>query len=89
MDKFLDELKLGLKLLKLEWQEDLALYKKKFLHATLSEKKKEGITWHPVVIKKTKIGMGERLLIEGYRISDSWGSQCGQKGELGGNPPHG
>ena len=74
MDKFLDELKLGLKLLKLEWQEDLALYKKKFLHATLSEKKKEGITWHPILIKKTKIGMGERLLIEVERTDTNYPS---------------
>jgi ATP-dependent RNA/DNA helicase IGHMBP2 len=74
MDKFLDELKLGLKLLKLEWQEDLALYKKKFLHATLLEKKNEGITWHPIVIKKTKIGMGERLLVEVERADTNYPS---------------
>lgn len=74
MDHFLEELKQGLQLLKLEWQEDLALYKRKFLHATLSGKKKEGITWHPILIKKTKIGMGERLLIEVERTDTDYPS---------------
>lgn len=64
MDKVTEELIKGLKLLKQEWIEDLVQYKKKFLNASLIDKKKEGITWHPVQIKKSKIGMGERLLIE-------------------------
>ncbi|PZX51461.1 IGHMBP2 family helicase [Algoriphagus chordae] len=64
MDKVTEELKKGLKLLKLEWQEDLAQYKQKFLNSSLSDKKKAGITWHPVHLKKSKIGMGERLLVE-------------------------
>ncbi|WP_268036654.1 AAA domain-containing protein [Algoriphagus sp. PAP.12] len=64
MDKVTEELKKGLKLLKLEWQEDLAQYKKKFLNTSLQAKKKEGITWYPVQVKKSKIGMGERLLVE-------------------------
>ncbi len=64
MPNIAEELKHGLKLLKLEWQEDLAQYQKKFLNTSLSEKKKEGITWHPILLKKSKIGMGERLLVE-------------------------
>lgn len=64
MDKITEELKKGLKLLKVEWQEDLAQYKQKFLNSSLSDKKKEGITWHPVRLIKSKIGMGERLLVE-------------------------
>ncbi|UZD22568.1 IGHMBP2 family helicase [Algoriphagus halophytocola] len=64
MDKVTEELKKGLKLLKLEWQEDLAQYRQKFLHSSLADKKNAGITWHPVHLKKSKIGMGERLLVE-------------------------
>ncbi|MHA7128031.1 AAA domain-containing protein [Algoriphagus namhaensis] len=64
MDKVTEELRKGLKLLKQEWQEDLAQYKKKFLNTSLADKKKEGITWHPIQVKKAKIGMGERLLVE-------------------------
>lgn len=64
MDKVAEELKKGLKLLKQEWQEDLAQYKRKFLHTSLPEKKREGITWHPIQVKRIKIGSGERLVVE-------------------------
>lgn len=64
MPNITEELTKGLKLLRLEWQEDLAQYRKKFLNNSLSDKKKEGITWHPVQLKKSKIGMGERLMVE-------------------------
>lgn len=74
MPNYLEELKLGLKLLKLEWQEDLAQYKKKFLNTTVADKKKEGITWHPILLKKTKIGMGERLIVEVERTDTQYPS---------------
>ena len=69
-----EELKQGLKLLKLEWQEDLAQFQKKFLNTSLTEKKKEGITWHPIQLKKSKIGMGERLLVEVERLDNKYPS---------------
>lgn len=68
MPNISEELKQGLQLLKLEWSEDLAQYKKKFLNTSIADKKKEGITWHPVQLKKSKIGMGERLLVEVERL---------------------
>lgn len=71
MPNIKEELKNGLKLLKLEWQEDLAQYKKKFLNTSLADKKKEGITWHPIQLKKSKIGMGERLLVEVERFDSN------------------
>jgi superfamily I DNA and/or RNA helicase len=74
MDKVTEELKKGLKLLKQEWMEDLAQYKQKFLNSSLSEKKKAGITWHPVHLKKSKIGMGERLLVEVERLDSNYAS---------------
>jgi len=74
MDKVTEELKKGLKLLKLEWQEDLAQYKQKFLNSSLADKKKAGITWHPVHLKKSKIGMGERLLVEVERSDSNYAS---------------
>lgn len=77
MSNYLEELKQGLKLLKLEWQEDLAQYKKKFLNTSVADKKKEGITWHPILLKKTKIGMGERLIIEVERTDSSYPSAFG------------
>ncbi|MCS5488821.1 AAA domain-containing protein [Algoriphagus limi] len=74
MDKVTEELKKGLKLLRLEWEEDLAQYKKKFLNTSLADKKKEGITWHPIQVKKAKIGMGERLLVEIERLDSNQNS---------------
>lgn len=74
MDKVTEELKKGLKLLKLEWQEDLAQYKQKFLNSSLADKKKAGITWHPIQLKKSKIGMGERLLVEVERSDSTYAS---------------
>ncbi|SIN84844.1 AAA domain-containing protein [Algoriphagus halophilus] len=71
MPNIKEELKNGLKLLKLEWQEDLAQYKKKFLNTSLADKKKEGITWHPIQLKKSKIRMGERLLVEVERFDSN------------------
>jgi ATP-dependent RNA/DNA helicase IGHMBP2 len=63
MPNIIEELKQGLKLLKLEWSEDLAQYKKKFLNTSLADKKKEGITWHPIQLKKSKIGIQLSLRI--------------------------
>ncbi|HSF52792.1 MAG TPA: hypothetical protein VLA71_03520, partial [Algoriphagus sp.] len=74
MPNIIEELKQGLKLLKLEWSEDLAQYKKKFLNTSLADKKKEGITWHPIQLKKSKIGMGERLLVEVERLDSNYPS---------------
>jgi hypothetical protein len=74
MPNSLDELKTGLTLLQLEWREDLAQYKKKFLNTSVADKKKEGITWHPILLKKSKIGMGERLIIEVERTDTQYPS---------------
>lgn len=74
MPNIIEELKQGLKLLKLEWNEDLAQYRRKFLHTSLAEKKKEGITWHPIQLKKSRIGMGERLLVEVERLDSGYPS---------------
>ncbi len=74
MPNIIEELKQGLQLLKLEWSEDLAQYKRKFLNTSLAEKKKEGITWHPVTLKKSRIGMGERLIVEIERVDSRYAS---------------
>jgi ATP-dependent RNA/DNA helicase IGHMBP2 len=58
------ELKYTLQLLKQEWEEDLRQYQEKNLRGTLADKKKEGICWYPVVVKKVKIGYGERYIVE-------------------------
>lgn len=64
MSEIQEELKISLKLLKQEWQEDLEQYKKKFLYSSLSDRKDEGICWYPVSLKKTRFGYGERLIVD-------------------------
>ncbi len=64
MSNIKEELKVSLKLLKQEWEEDLQQYKKKFLYTSISDKKKEGVCWYPIRLKNTKIGLGERILVE-------------------------
>ena len=67
-----EELKHSLKLLKQEWEEDLSQYKKKFLYTSISDKKEEGVCWYPVLLKKSKIGFGERVLVELERLDTNY-----------------
>lgn len=59
-----EELKISLKLLKQEWEEDLQQFKKKFLYTSISDKKNEGICWYPVQLKKSRVGYGERWIVD-------------------------
>ena len=68
MGNIQEELRNSLKLLKQEWEEDLIQYKKKFLYTSISDKKEEGVCWYPVQLKKSKIGFGERLIVEFERF---------------------
>ncbi|MCH6201158.1 AAA domain-containing protein [Aquiflexum sp. LQ15W] len=68
MGNIQEELRNSLKLLKQEWEEDLQQHKKKFLYTSISDKKEEGVCWYPVQLKKTKIGFGERLILEFERF---------------------
>jgi ATP-dependent RNA/DNA helicase IGHMBP2 len=68
MGNIQEELRNSLKLLKQEWEEDLQQYKKKFLYTSISDKKEEGVCWYPVQLKKSKIGFGERLILEFERF---------------------
>jgi len=68
-----EELKISLKLLKQEWEEDLEQFKKKFLYTSISDKKEEGICWYPVQLKKSKLGFGERWIVDLERFDTSQG----------------
>ncbi|GGZ39564.1 helicase [Echinicola pacifica] len=63
MSKIQEELENTLKLLKIEWKEELEQYRAKTLGASITDKIKDGICWYPVQITKTRVGMGERLII--------------------------
>ncbi|AFL86191.1 Type III restriction enzyme, res subunit [Belliella baltica DSM 15883] len=80
MPNIQEELKTSLKLLQLEWKEDLEQYKKKFLYTSISDKKEQGVCWYPLQIKKSKIGLGDRLILELERF-DSNQSHVFQSGK--------
>ena len=75
-----EELEHSLKLLKKEWQEDLAQFKKKFLYTSIPERKSEGICWYPVHLKKSKSAFGDKLIVELERL-DSKQSHAFQSGK--------
>lgn len=75
-----EELKISLKLLKQEWDEDLQQFKKKFLYTSISDKKNEGICWYPVQLKKSCVGYGERWIVDLERF-DSKQSHVFQSGK--------
>ncbi len=64
MENSIEELKHVQALLSLEKKYDFEQYQKKILSAPLKEKVNEGVTWYPVVLDKSYIGTGERMIIE-------------------------
>lgn len=59
-----DELERVLQLLQIEQEEDRQQYKEKVLKSSLSERKQQGVSWYPIVIKESYYGVGERLILE-------------------------
>lgn len=49
--------------LKLEWDEDLRIYKQKVQHASISQRRKEGFLWYPIKINHYEIGTGGKLYV--------------------------
>jgi len=59
-----EELNKVSKLLKLEQEEDLAQYKLKSTRTSIQERKQSGLCWYPVIITKTEIGFGNKIVVE-------------------------
>ncbi|HYG40260.1 MAG TPA: AAA domain-containing protein [Cytophagales bacterium] len=57
-------------LLKIEEEEDKNQYNNKVLKYSLFERKQQGITWYPLIIRESYYGVGERLIVELERPSD-------------------
>lgn len=55
--------------LKIERDEDLKQYNEMFTRVGVTERRKNGLTWYPVVITNTEIGLGEYLVIEVERTT--------------------
>jgi predicted DNA helicase len=66
-----EELERLLELLRIEMEEDRKQYQEKMKFMTLQQRKEEGFTWYPLRIKDTYYGIGERLILEVERTSDT------------------
>lgn len=58
------------KLLKIERDEDFAQYKLHFSRNNINYRKENGVTWYPIIISNTEIGLGEYLIIDIERTTD-------------------
>ncbi|MCH7410321.1 AAA domain-containing protein [Belliella sp. DSM 111904] len=84
-----EELNFSLKLLKEEWKEDLQQYRNKFAYTSISDRKEQGVCWYPVMLKKSKIGMGDRVILELERtdVNQSHVFQSGKSVSIFSNQP--
>lgn len=58
------------KLLKIERDEDFAQYKQHFSRNNINHRKQNGVTWYPIVITNTEIGLGEYISIDVERTTN-------------------
>lgn len=70
MKEALDRLVHLRKLLKVERDEDFNQYKEHFSRNNINHRKANGVTWYPVVITNTEIGLGEYLSIDIERTTN-------------------
>jgi ATP-dependent RNA/DNA helicase IGHMBP2 len=64
MNSSREELEHLLSILSIEQEADREQYKEKVLKSSLSERKRLGVSWYPIVIKESFYGTGERLILE-------------------------
>lgn len=76
------ELKNLIQLLKIEKDEDLFQYKIKILDTSISQRKFEGVCWHPVNLEKTEFDAGERLIVKISRHRENNYPHLFQSGKL-------
>src|SRR6478735_1758627 len=66
-----EELEKLISVLRIEQDEDRKQYREKVLLNPISERKRIGVTWYPIVIKESYYGVGERLILEIERPSNT------------------
>lgn len=78
----IESLQHTLALLKEEKEEDLRQYKEKILRTSLQERKKSGLSWYPVILKRTVFGTGEKIIVALERTSELDRPHVFQSGKL-------
>lgn len=59
-----------LRLIRKEREEDRKQYESKIGNRSLHDRKKEGVTWYPVMVNKSYVGTGERWIFQIERTTD-------------------
>jgi superfamily I DNA and/or RNA helicase len=71
-----------IELLKIEKDEDYAYYQRKMLNTSIDERRKQGVTWYPVVVQNQWLSTGERFTIEIDRTSHQEKNHAFQVGSV-------
>jgi ATP-dependent RNA/DNA helicase IGHMBP2 len=81
-----EELESLRRLLYIEQEEEFRQYKEKFIQSSLSERRENGLTWYPIVVKGTEPGLGGVITLEISRTSEAAGQphmfQPGKNAEI-------
>ncbi|MBC7473679.1 MAG: AAA family ATPase [Candidatus Sericytochromatia bacterium] len=77
-----EDLEKVLKLLKIEQDEEINQYRLKVLETPLSIRKKQGITWYPILITDTQLNSNQKILIEVEKTNTSESSNNFQQGKV-------
>ena len=59
------------RLLEIEREEDARQYREEVLKRSLTARRKSGVSWYPVELLRTRIGTGERFIVEVARNDDA------------------
>lgn len=59
-----------LALVQMEREEDLRQYQSKMLYTNIADRKKEGVTWYPIIMTGHGLGSGDKLVVELEKTSD-------------------
>ncbi|MFA0960883.1 AAA domain-containing protein [Roseivirga sp. BDSF3-8] len=70
MSKSTEEIRKVQRLIRLERDEEQHYYQNKIIRSSLSDRRREGLTWYPVDLNKQYLGTGERLFVELVRTRD-------------------
>ncbi|MEM1136330.1 MAG: AAA domain-containing protein [Bacteroidota bacterium] len=78
----MEELKQLQKLIDIERKADLALYEKEVVMQPLGERRKKGLTWYPLILQQSGIGMGEKFYVIVERKTYQGESHAFQPGSM-------
>ncbi|MGB3850436.1 MAG: AAA domain-containing protein [Tunicatimonas sp.] len=77
-----EELQRQIQLLRLEKEADLEYYRQKILNASLEDRKKNGLCWHPVTLSGQRYSLGEKVVVRLTRADSHLPRGAFQSGKI-------